>query len=163
MKHPADQELALFSAGELPLWHGARVRFHVTGCDACKHRVEAFRIDRERRREAADALPEGLDWNGLAAEMTANIHLGLEAGECVTPKDRRIPIFKPHAGWAARSWGRVTGGPFWAGQWTSAWKPAAVAAGLTVVLVGAWWLNMPASDAQTVWRALRSLANGRTA
>ena len=63
-------------------------------------------------------MPQGVDWDRLAAEMTANIHLGLEAanasGRCAPPKPERI-----------------------------GWRAAMVMAGLSVVLVGAWWLNPP--------------------
>lgn len=94
-------------------------------------------------RRRADMLPDGVHWESLAAEMTANIHLGLEAGQCVTPKERRIPIFKPKAG------GRVV----------MAWRPAAIAAAITVLFVGAWWLNMPASDTRSLMRAFRSITS----
>jgi hypothetical protein len=86
-----------------------------------------------------------LDWARLSAEMTANIRVGLAAGECVAPRGRgklvrNIP---------------------------NAWRPVALAsaatAALAVLLVGGWWLNMPQQDAQTLSRAMKSIWHGRTA
>jgi hypothetical protein len=98
--------------------------------------MQAYREDRLGLRKTAGELPEGLDWERLAAEMTANIRVGLAAGECVAPRTRR--------------------------RLTLNWRPAAVSVGLVLVLTAAWWLNVPASDTQTVGRAVRSLfQNGR--
>jgi hypothetical protein len=72
--------------------------------------------------------------------MTANIRVGLAAGECVAPRKR---IRKPLP---------------------ATWRPIALASMMTValllLLVGGWWLNMPAQDAQTLSRALRSIWSG---
>jgi alkylhydroperoxidase family enzyme len=148
MTHVSQSDLALYAAGDLLLWRRIRVRLHVSACRDCSDVAEAHRADRGRLRQSADAMPEGLDWNRLSAEMTANIHLGLEAGECVTPRDRRTPIFKPHEGWAARFFESLS------------WKPAAVVAGVTMLLAGSWWLNVPAADSQSLMRAFRAIASG---
>jgi hypothetical protein len=47
--------------------------------------VEAFRTTRQILPDLAE-IPE-IPWNRLAAEMKANIRLGLEAGECVRASD----------------------------------------------------------------------------
>jgi hypothetical protein len=146
MRHIADTELALYASGDLSAWRQAVAALHLGRCQGCRALAEAFRADRRKLREAADVMPDGVDWDSLSAEMTANIHLGLEAGQCVTPRGRRIPIFKPNVGWAS--------------QWLMAWRPAAVAAGLTVLLVGAWWLNVPGSGTQSLLRALRLTGGG---
>jgi hypothetical protein len=52
--------------------------------------------------------------------MTANIHLGLEAGECIGP----MPVSRPDG---------------------IGWRAVTVMAGLSAVLMGAWWLNPPQS------------------
>jgi hypothetical protein len=65
-------------------------------------------------------LPAGLKWDRLAAEMSANIHLGLSAGECVAPA---APL-EPQT---------LTLG------WT--WRAAAAMVVLTLVFGAAWWLN----------------------
>ena len=67
--------------------------------------------------------------------MTANIRVGLAAGECVTP--------------ARTQESRLI-----------SWRPAAIAAGLVVLLAGAWWLNIPRTDTETIGRALRDMATG---
>ena len=51
----------------------------------CCTEIEAFEHVGRALRSNVEELPAGLNWNRLAAEMTANIHLGLEAGECVGP------------------------------------------------------------------------------
>ena len=96
--------------------------------------VEALRTDRQELRRSADDMPANLDWDQLAAEMTANIRVGLAAGECVTPREHKVA--------------------------TMSWRPAAIAAGLVVLMAGAWWLNIPRSDTETIGRAIRDMATG---
>lgn len=138
MKHVMETELALFAAGDLPVWRSAlvhlRVRLHVRKCGECRSALEALRLDRQELRRSADDMPSGLDWDQLAAEMTANIRVGLAAGECVTPREPKV---------AAMSW-----------------RPVAIAAGLVVLLAGAWWLNIPRTDTEAIGRALRDMATG---
>jgi hypothetical protein len=115
MKHPARFRLALFAGHDLNLldrWHVGR---HLSGCDSCQREVESLRDAGEQLRSAGTDLPGGFNWDRLAAEMTANIHLGLEAGECVAGT-----AMKPD---------RV------------AWRAAVVMAGMTCMLLAAWWLN----------------------
>jgi hypothetical protein len=137
-RHVMETDLALYAAGDLPFWRGAlvhlRVRLHLRRCDDCRGLVEALRADREELRGSADDMPAGLDWDQLAAEMTANIRVGLAAGECVTPRERKVPAIS--------------------------WRPAAIAVGVVVLLGGAWWLNVPRTDTETIGRALRSMATG---
>ncbi|MGH9645686.1 MAG: hypothetical protein ACRD4E_02615, partial [Bryobacteraceae bacterium] len=120
------------------VWHSAlvhlRVRLHVRRCEECHSLLEALRTDRQELRRSADDMPSGLDWDQLAAEMTANIRVGLAAGECVTPREPKA---------AAMSW-----------------RPGAIAAGLVVLLAGAWWLNIPRTDTEAIGRALRDMATG---
>lgn len=133
-RHTAETDLALYAAGDLPFWRGAFVRLHVRRCDECRSLVEALRADREDLRRSNDAMPANVDWDQLAAEMTANIRVGLAAGECVTPRERKVAVIS--------------------------WRPAAIAAGLIVLLAGAWWLNIPRTDTETIGRALRNIATG---
>ena len=136
-RHVMETDLALYAAGDLPFWRSALVQLHVRGCDECRGLVEALRADREELRRSADTLPASIsnvDWEQLTAEMTANIRVGLAAGECVTPRERKV---------AAVSW-----------------RPVAIAAGLIVLLAGAWWLNIPRTDTETIGRALRDMATG---
>jgi hypothetical protein len=84
--------------------------------------------------------------------MTANIRVGLAAGECVAPRGhahRFIPArFIP-----ARTIPIM-------------WRPIALAsvvtAALAALLVGGWWLNMPSQETQALTRAMRSIWHGRS-
>ncbi len=80
-------------------------------------------------------MPEDIDWNRLSAEITANIRVGLAAGECVAPRSR-----KPGA---------------------LHWRPAAVVAGIVVVLAGGWWLNTPPAQTQELGHAMRAVWDAR--
>jgi len=132
--HIPESMLALYVSGDLPVWRRAMIGLHVPRCPQCRQRVEAYRADRAGIREVAAEMPDGVNWNRLAAEMTANIRVGLAAGECVAPRKR-----KPAS---------------------MGWRPAAAMAGLAAVLVGAWWLNMPPSTTQALSRAVSAIWNG---
>jgi len=134
MTHVAESDLALFVSGDLGLMRRALVRLHVSSCDRCRGRVEAYRADRKAIREIASEIPEHVDWDRMAAEMSANIHLGLAAGECVAPRRRKVA--------------------------TLGWRPAAAMAALTVVLGLAWWLNMPPETTRSLGRALTAVWHG---
>ena len=118
--HPFETELALYAGGDLRGWERFQTALHVRGCQSCQGKITAFREDQEELRASVDELPAGLNFARLAAEMAANIRVGLEAGECVAPVVRE-PV-----------------SPIWN------WKPAAAFAGLVMVFGAAWWLNMPA-------------------
>ena len=133
-RHVTETELALYAAGDLPFWRGALVHLHVRRCDECHGLLGALRTDRQELRRSADDMPSGVDWDQLAAEMTANIRVGLAAGECVTPRERKVAAIS--------------------------WRPLAIAAGFVVLLVGAWWLNIPRTDTEAIGRAIRDMATG---
>jgi anti-sigma factor RsiW len=133
-RHLAETGLALYASGDLPFWRGTLVKLHLRRCDECRGLVEALRRDREELRGSADDMPGNVDWDQLAAEMTANIRVGLAAGECVTPRERKIASIS--------------------------WRPAAIAAGLVVLMAGAWWLNIPRTDTEAIGRAIRDMASG---
>jgi hypothetical protein len=135
-RHIAETDLALFVSGDVSMWKYAAVCLHIARCEACRARAEVYRQGRQSLKQAAGEMPAGVNWDGLAAEMTANIRVGLAAGECVAPR-RRKPVV------------------------LVAWKPAAIAAGLVCVLSAAWWLNLPSSDTDSLARAMRSLVYGR--
>jgi hypothetical protein len=135
-RHTAETDLALYASGDLPVWRKLATAWHVRGCEECRRLVETFRLDRDGLHDAADRLPDDIDWDQLSAEMTANIHVGLAAGECVTPRAPKIETL---------AW----------------WRPAAAAAGILVLVAGAWWLNVPRSDTETIGRALRDMFTGQ--
>jgi len=86
MKHPDEGNLALYAGGDLGALAAWRTRRHVVKCGTCRDTVAAYTELREVLPELAE-IPE-IPWNRLAAEMRANIRLGLEAGECVQPAAR---------------------------------------------------------------------------
>jgi hypothetical protein len=140
--HVRETDLALYASGDVSLWQRAAIHLHVRQCERCREVVSEFRVDARVLRDASAVIPEGVDWARLSAEMTANIRVGLEAGECVAPRKLRKSI-------------------------PERWRPVAlasvVAAMLTVMLAGAWWLNVPAQDTQALNRAMHSIWHGRAA
>lgn len=146
MEHPAEADLALYAGGDLPLWPRLRTSIHVNRCSRCRALAEEFRQDRTALLESAVDLPEGLNWDRLSAEMTANIHLGLEAGECVTPREGgRALDFEAEESVEDR---RLIG---------MLWRPLGVAAAVLMLLGSAWWLNMPESDNERLARAFGAI------
>lgn len=93
MGHPDANALALHAGGDLSGWARWRVQSHLRNCEACRDEVAALESVREMLPGMTD-LP-GLDWDDLAAEMTANIRLGLEAGECVRQPEPAPARFVP--------------------------------------------------------------------
>jgi Putative zinc-finger len=136
MRHLPQSELALYAGGDLSPWRRTIVRAHLTSCAGCRGWVTAYRTDRESLRPLATAMPAGVNWDRLAVEMSANIRVGLEAGECVTPRIRKPAL--------------ATG-----------WRVAAVAAGIIVLLVSAWWLNMPRAESIALGRVVQKIAQAR--
>jgi hypothetical protein len=122
-RHPFDTDLALYAGRDLRGWERIATAFHVRGCERCRETVAAFKQDQQHLAQSADELPPGVNWDRLSSEMTANIRVGLAAGECVAPAARESEST-----------------PWWG------WKPAAAFAGLALVFSAAWWLNMPAHD-----------------
>jgi len=157
IKHTPDTDLALYCAADLPVWRRTRVWLHVRACDACRARMQSFHADRRQRLGGAEDLPEGLDWDRLSAEMAANIHLGLAAGECVAPRSRRASRQAQRQA-QLPAWKRATEGL--AGGWGIAWRPAALVAGLVVVVSAAWWLNVPRADTEALSRVMHGIAHG---
>jgi len=85
MKHPNQETLALHAGGDLGPIAGWRARRHLARCAECREEVARF----EQFRQLLPSLDDSqeLHWSRLAAEMKANIRLGLAAGECVRPDD----------------------------------------------------------------------------
>jgi len=119
-RHIAETELALYASGDLALWRRASVRMHIGRCDRCREVAAQYQARRTQLHELANEVPEGLDWDRLAVEMTANIHVGLAAGECVAHRTRKRTV--------------VTG-------WRSMALVSGVAAGMVLLIAGGFWLN----------------------
>src|SRR6266542_2460831 len=81
MKHPSQEILALHAGGDLGWLAGWKTARHVAACEQCADDVAAFGDLREVLPELGE-IPE-IPWNRMAADMRANIRLGLAAGECV--------------------------------------------------------------------------------
>jgi hypothetical protein len=91
--HPADETLSLYAGSDLGLWTRMRIGRHVRRCERCAQHVEEFRGLREILSAGQDEAPPHLNWNELAAEMKANIHLGVVAGQCVSePRRQHVGI-----------------------------------------------------------------------
>lgn len=112
MTHPREAELALYAGGELSWWARLRLGRHLSRCQSCRQQVDEFARWRRWLREQ-DELPPGVNWNRLAAEMKANIRLGLAAGECIGP----------------------------GGEVRLAWRPAALALPVLVLVLAGWLLQ----------------------
>lgn len=109
------------------------MRWHLAGCASCRSSVAAFDSDREAVGRLAAEMPAGVNWDRLAAEMTANVHVGLEAGECVASRYRKPAV-------------------------ALGWRVAAASAGIAILLVSAWWLNMPRTDSIALGKVMHRIA-----
>lgn len=117
MIHPSQTELALFAGGDSALPQRLRISWHLYRCDRCSDEVETYREARELLlTESHDVLADA-DWNRLSMDMIANIHLGLEAGECV--------------------------GPVRVKQSGPSWRTVVLTASMCSLLLCAWVLNIP--------------------
>lgn len=119
MNHPLNAKLALYAGRDLPWWERWEIGRHVRRCGSCSGEVERYNVASMELRQSVSQMPAGINWDRLAAEMTANINLGVAAGECVGP------VKKSQEGMLG-------------------WRAAMVMAAMTCLLVAAWWLNPPA-------------------
>jgi hypothetical protein len=132
MHHPSESDLALYAGNDLSRLARMRVDWHLRTCGKCQQEVTEFSSQRaETLRNAPE--PE-VNWDRLAAEMKANIRLGLEAGECIAP------LQAPHRGHS---------------PW--AWAALATAALVAVAAGGEMWLHHPWSG-ETAQQANTELA-----
>jgi hypothetical protein len=93
MNHPRENDLALLAGGEAGRFRRFLLDRHVRNCADCQETVADYR---ELRSQLAEPGLPDLNWNFLAADMRANIRLGLEAGACVRTTHvlrRRNPTF----------------------------------------------------------------------
>jgi anti-sigma factor RsiW len=100
MTHPSQATLSLLAGGDLGVLERWRTERHVEACETCRRAVDEFCEMRSAAAELAE-LPD-VAWNRLAAEMKANIRLGLEAGEIVGgTRERTFPGRRILAAYAA--------------------------------------------------------------
>lgn len=138
-RHPNQSQLALLAGGDLGFWEGRRVGRHVSGCSNCANEVQTLHAASAKLREVAELLPENLNFNQLAEEMSANIRLGLAAGEAIARFD------KPLGGRSHRL----------------GWNAAMVVACATVVFVAGFWINTPRAQMDHLLSALGRVRLGR--
>ena len=120
--HPKQEQLALFAGNDLSILDRARIAWHVRSCPDCSREVASYREAEKLVKSEALAMPAGLDWDRLSAEMNANIKLGLEAGKIVArPWERPEPL--PSAGMG--------------------WRASVVMASLTITVMTGWFLYRP--------------------
>jgi len=136
MSHPEPTSLALFAGGDLPVWSRWRIGAHLKSCPQCRRDVDIFRNQGDWIRETAVELPAELHWATFAAEMKANIQVGLAAGECVgTFRPRYSPLGL-----------RATA--------------TAALATIALVLISGWFLHFPRPNAQTEGVVLSAARGG---
>lgn len=122
--HLSESDLALYAASDLGSFARWRVEWHLRTCGKCQQEVTEFSSLRAYMIRSAPE-PE-VNWDRLAAEMKANIRLGLEAGECIAPLH---PKYRAHSPWA------------WATLATAAL--IAIAAGSEIWINHPWSVNGP--------------------
>jgi hypothetical protein len=83
MHHPGESDLALYAGNDLGRVARIRIDWHLRTCGKCQQEVTEF--SSLRAQTARSASQPDVNWDRLAAEMKANIRLGLAAGECITP------------------------------------------------------------------------------
>jgi len=88
--HPDESDLALYAGNDLSAFGRLRVEWHLRRCGRCQQEVTEFSEQRAAlKRDAAEPdfdSPRTGGWQHMAAEMKANIRLGLEAGNCIAPE-----------------------------------------------------------------------------
>jgi hypothetical protein len=142
VKHPAPAQIALFSGGDLGRWERWRIARHVSHCTECRGEVQALRDAGVELRELAGQMPElpnGLNWNRLADEITGNIRVGLAAGEAIALFDK--PQRTRHRlGWSLFSW-----------------NAALVVLGAMVIFGIAFWTSLPPQQADHLLTSLQRI------
>ncbi|HVN04099.1 MAG TPA: zf-HC2 domain-containing protein [Bryobacteraceae bacterium] len=90
MTHPSESILALYAGGDLGWLARRRAERHLARCSECRSQVQAFMsvTDGLIQWNELPAIP----WSRVAAEMRANIRLGLAAGECVRSEPLAGPL-----------------------------------------------------------------------
>jgi len=136
MKHPDEAALALHAGGDLAFLARWRMERHLTRCERCREEVTAFCDLREMLADLSE--PPDLPWRQMAAEMRANIRLGLAAGECVRAGDRPL---REH--------------PLFTGA-----RAAVAMAGMAALLVTGMMLERPAPSLSAEGLVVRHTANG---
>jgi hypothetical protein len=124
MKHPSIENLALYAGKELPWWTRIAVGQHVHGCPQCQQEVALFQGAKAAVGAEVEVMPPGVQWDRLAAEMAANVKLGLEASDAISAyrgSQNRENSLQPTQGMS--------------------WRMVAVTTGFVLLLSLGYWLN----------------------
>ena len=148
VKHPEAQELALYVSRDLSAWRNFAVGRHVSACPSCRREVALLGNAASAFASEVDLIPGGTAaWDRLAAEMRANIRLGLEAGECVGDSllpDAELVEEAPHpvswyAGWPPARWWNSSLLGEWLHWDATSLRIASAATAVMLVSAGIWW------------------------
>lgn len=120
MKHPSIDKLALYAGGEAQWWTRSTMQRHVTACAQCREEVALFREAAGAVRLETAEMPAGVHWDRLAAEMRANVRLGIEASDAISAYGTKLAI-NPVQGMS--------------------WRMAALTTGLVLLLSIGYWLS----------------------
>lgn len=80
MNHPREHDLALLAGGEAGRIRRFLLGRHLRVCPDCQRKIAEYQ---DLRDDLAEIEIPDVNWNFLAADIRANIRLGLEAGACV--------------------------------------------------------------------------------
>jgi len=149
LAHPAAEQLALFSGGDIGAWDRWRISRHVARCAECRREVQALRDAAGQLRDLASQAPDGMqDWDrladldGLMKDMTGNIRVGLAAGEAISIFDKPV-----------RSRHRL--------NWGFRWNAALVALGAAAIFAVAFWTSLPPQQAGHLLGSLERIRTER--
>jgi hypothetical protein len=146
-RHPEAQELALFVSRDLPAWRNFAVSRHVSGCANCRRETALLSNASSAFASEVDLIPGGAEaWDQLAAEMRANIRLGLEAGECVGEArfaaDGEAAEDRPagwYAGWNPARWWNSSRLGGWLHMDANWMRVVSAGAAVALISTGIWW------------------------
>ena len=154
MKHPAPEQLALFSGGDLGRWERWRIARHSGRCPACRREIQALRDASGELRQLASESPvfpsllsNAVNANRLAEdrliqEITGNIRVGLAAGEAIARFDKPM-----HAPSRLRR--------------LHISNAALVAVGAMVIFTVAFWTSLPPQQADHLLASLNRIRTER--
>lgn len=112
MTHPGEARLALYAGGDSGWLERRRTARHAKNCAECRQAITDFSALRSAAAEL-NTLPREISWSRLAAEMRANIRLGVEAGQCVERPASSPGHFAPRALVACASLAVLVAMSFW--------------------------------------------------
>jgi anti-sigma factor RsiW len=156
VRHPGENDLALFAGGELGLLARWRVEGHLSSCPACRHLVAEFFEMRSKVMDLAD-LPH-INWDALAT----GIHREAARQRESAP---RVPRWRPAWGAALAVLALVVAGAYVI-QWNA--TPDAIldaSAGAVELRLGPeqvfTLVNTAGESAQVMWRVSADTASAR--